>query len=192
MVHGALELEPVYTAPLPPLSAALTDPAAKAKWLTGAHGEEGPLEREVNVRAGGREPPRGRWQGGVVATFETTYLDVIANERLIYALPPLFPAMAGTQICHPGGLPVRIWTPAYAGESGGCVFFCKVEAMVRGKLDGLYSHTYPVRGEMLERLRISLKRRQANDRESDCDKRAQSVIRNLSKSGLAEDVVISN
>jgi uncharacterized protein YndB with AHSA1/START domain len=39
----------------------------------------------MDVRVGGRERLRGRWQGGVVSDFDAVYHDVIANERLVYS-----------------------------------------------------------------------------------------------------------
>ena len=39
----------------------------------------------MDVRVGGRERLRGRWEGGVVSTFDATYHDVIPNERLVYS-----------------------------------------------------------------------------------------------------------
>jgi uncharacterized protein YndB with AHSA1/START domain len=38
----------------------------------------------MDVSVGGRERLKGRWEGGVVSTFDATYHDVIANERLVY------------------------------------------------------------------------------------------------------------
>jgi uncharacterized protein YndB with AHSA1/START domain len=39
----------------------------------------------MDVRVGGTERLKGRWKGGVVSTFDATYHDVIANERLVYS-----------------------------------------------------------------------------------------------------------
>ena len=39
----------------------------------------------MDVRVGGRERLKGRWEGGVVTTFDATYHDVIPNERLVYS-----------------------------------------------------------------------------------------------------------
>jgi uncharacterized protein YndB with AHSA1/START domain len=38
----------------------------------------------MDVRPGGRERLKGRWEGGVVSTFDAVYHDVIANKRLVY------------------------------------------------------------------------------------------------------------
>jgi uncharacterized protein YndB with AHSA1/START domain len=39
----------------------------------------------MDVRVGGSERLKGRWKGGVISSFDATYHDVIANERLIYS-----------------------------------------------------------------------------------------------------------
>jgi len=64
---------------------ALTDKAAKQKWFGGPPGRWEPLERYMDVRVGGSERLKGRWEGGVVSTFDATYHDVIPNERLVYS-----------------------------------------------------------------------------------------------------------
>jgi uncharacterized protein YndB with AHSA1/START domain len=38
----------------------------------------------MDVRVGGTERVKGRWEGGVVSTFDATYHDVIPNARLVY------------------------------------------------------------------------------------------------------------
>ena len=64
---------------------ALTDETAKQKWFGGTAGSWELLERHMDVRVGGSERLRGRWEGGVVSTFDAVYHDVIANERLVYS-----------------------------------------------------------------------------------------------------------
>ena len=39
----------------------------------------------MDVRVGGSERLKGRWQGGMVSTFDASYHDVIENERLVYS-----------------------------------------------------------------------------------------------------------
>jgi uncharacterized protein YndB with AHSA1/START domain len=64
---------------------ALTDETAKAKWFSGTPGRWDLLERHMDVRVGGTERVTGRWEAGVVSTFDATYHDVIVNERLVYS-----------------------------------------------------------------------------------------------------------
>jgi uncharacterized protein YndB with AHSA1/START domain len=85
VVHASFHLERRYDAPVARVWRALTDPEAKQKWFAGTPGRWQLLERQMEVRPGGRERLRGRWEGGVVSTFDAVYHDVIANERLIYS-----------------------------------------------------------------------------------------------------------
>jgi uncharacterized protein YndB with AHSA1/START domain len=84
-VHAVFHLERTYDAPVARVWKALTDEKAKAKWFSGTPGRWELLERQMDVRVGGTERVRGRWEGGVVSTFETTYHDVVPNERLVYS-----------------------------------------------------------------------------------------------------------
>ena len=85
VVHGSFHLERSYDAPVARVWRALTDEAAKQKWFAGPPGRWELLERQMDVRVGGRERLRGRWQGGMVSTFDAIYHDVIPNERLVYS-----------------------------------------------------------------------------------------------------------
>lgn len=85
VVHATFRLERRYDAPVARVWRALTDATAKAKWFGGTPERWQLLERQMDVRPGGRERLKGRWEGGVVSTFDATYLDVIPNERLVYA-----------------------------------------------------------------------------------------------------------
>jgi uncharacterized protein YndB with AHSA1/START domain len=84
VAHATFHLERTYDAPVARVWKAFTDTAAKQKWFAGPSGQWELIERRMDVRAGGTERLRGRWQGGVVSTFDATYHDVIPNERLVY------------------------------------------------------------------------------------------------------------
>jgi uncharacterized protein YndB with AHSA1/START domain len=85
VVHATFHLQRTYDAPVARVWRALTDEAAKQKWFGGPPGRWELLERRMDVRAGGSERLKGRWEGGVVSTFEATYHEVIPNERLVYS-----------------------------------------------------------------------------------------------------------
>jgi uncharacterized protein YndB with AHSA1/START domain len=85
VVHATFHLQRTYDAPVARVWRALTDEAAKQKWFSGPPGRWELLERHMDVRVGGSERLKGRWEGGVVSTFEATYHDVIPNERLVYS-----------------------------------------------------------------------------------------------------------
>jgi uncharacterized protein YndB with AHSA1/START domain len=85
VVHAMFHLERTYDAPVARVWLALTDQTAKSKWFGGPPGKWESLERHMDVRVGGTELARGRWEGGVVSTFDAIYHDVIPNERLVYS-----------------------------------------------------------------------------------------------------------
>jgi uncharacterized protein YndB with AHSA1/START domain len=85
VVHATFHLERTYEAPVARVWRALTDEAAKSKWFGGPPDKWELLERHMDVRVGGTERAKGRWEGGVVSTFDATYHDVVQNERLVYS-----------------------------------------------------------------------------------------------------------
>jgi len=85
VVHATFHLERTYDAPVARVWKALTDEAAKQKWFVGPPDRWEPLERHMDVRVGGSERLKGRWEGGMVTTFDATYHDVIPNMRLVYS-----------------------------------------------------------------------------------------------------------
>jgi uncharacterized protein YndB with AHSA1/START domain len=85
VVHAVFHLERTFDAPVGRVWKALTDETAKAKWFAGAPGRWELMERHMDVRVGGTERLKGRWEGGVVSTFDAVYHDVIPNERLVYS-----------------------------------------------------------------------------------------------------------
>jgi uncharacterized protein YndB with AHSA1/START domain len=84
VVHATFHLERTYDAPVARVWMALTNEAAKQRWFGGTPGSWELLERQMDVRVGGRERLKGRWEGGMVSTFDATYHDVLPNERLVY------------------------------------------------------------------------------------------------------------
>jgi uncharacterized protein YndB with AHSA1/START domain len=85
VVHATFHLERTYDAPVERVWQALTNEAAKLKWFAGTPGQWESLERHMDVRVGGTERLKGRWESGVVSTFDAAYHDVIPNERLVYS-----------------------------------------------------------------------------------------------------------
>jgi uncharacterized protein YndB with AHSA1/START domain len=85
VVHAMFHLQRTYDAPVARVWRALIDQTAKSKWFCGTPGKWELLERQMDVRVGGTERVRGRWEGGVVSTFDAAYHDVIPNERLVYS-----------------------------------------------------------------------------------------------------------
>jgi uncharacterized protein YndB with AHSA1/START domain len=85
VVHAVFHLERTYEAPVARVWKALTDEKAKQKWFGGTPRRWELLERHMDVRVGGTERLKGRWEGGMVSTFDAVYHDVIPNERLVYS-----------------------------------------------------------------------------------------------------------
>ncbi len=83
-VHATFSISRVYDATPTQVFRALTEKAAKARWFEGGEGYS-VIEREMDVRPGGRERVSGRWTSGMVSTFDAVYFDVVANRRLVYA-----------------------------------------------------------------------------------------------------------
>jgi uncharacterized protein YndB with AHSA1/START domain len=84
VVHAGFCIERTYKASRAQVFHALTDPAAKAKWFAGGGGYT-LLAREMDVRPGGREHVAGRWDSGMVSTFDAVYYDIVPDERIVYA-----------------------------------------------------------------------------------------------------------
>jgi uncharacterized protein YndB with AHSA1/START domain len=85
VTHATFELTRSYDAPVARVWRALTDEAAKQQWFAGAPERWRLIERRMDVRVGGTEVLKGRWESGLVTTFTAAYLDVIPNQRLIYS-----------------------------------------------------------------------------------------------------------
>jgi uncharacterized protein YndB with AHSA1/START domain len=85
VVHATFRIERSYDAPAARVWRALTDQTAKTKWFGGPPGKWELIERHMDVRPGGTERLKGRWESGTVSTFDAVYHDVIANQRLVYS-----------------------------------------------------------------------------------------------------------
>ena len=84
VIHAVFSLERTYDAPVERVFKALSDEAAKAKWFAGEDGRWELIARRMDFKVGGREHVQGRWEGGVVSTFDAVYHDIVPNERIVY------------------------------------------------------------------------------------------------------------
>ncbi len=84
VVHGTFHIDRFLTATPARVYAAFTDPVAKVKWFAAPSGEWTTVERSMDIRIGGRERLRGRWQNGTITDFDATYLDLVPDARLVY------------------------------------------------------------------------------------------------------------
>jgi uncharacterized protein YndB with AHSA1/START domain len=84
VTHAAFTIERSYPASPARVFHALSDKAAKSKWFVGPD-EWAVAKFEIDFRIGGREVNSGGPKGGTVHTFNATYLDIVENQRIIYA-----------------------------------------------------------------------------------------------------------
>jgi uncharacterized protein YndB with AHSA1/START domain len=79
VTHSTFTLERTYPADPERVFAAWAEPAAKAAWFAG--GPDRP--HSLDFRVGGRETAGGEHDGKVLA-WESTYVDIVPNERITY------------------------------------------------------------------------------------------------------------
>jgi len=84
VTHATFVIERSYDAAPARVFAAWSDPAAKRKWFAGSADwiDSG---YSLDFRIGGREHSTGGPQGGTVHRYDATYLDIVPNERIIFA-----------------------------------------------------------------------------------------------------------
>ncbi|HWA47742.1 MAG TPA: SRPBCC family protein [Dongiaceae bacterium] len=84
VTHATFTLERVYDATPARVFRAFEDPAAKRRWF--AEGEGWQIDAfDTDFRVGGYERSRFRFKGGAPITNDTTYQDIVPNERIIIA-----------------------------------------------------------------------------------------------------------
>lgn len=84
VVHASFTIERSYAASPARVFAAFADPAQKRRWF--AEGEGWEIEQfDVDVRVGGHERSRFRFQGGPPITNDTVCQVIQLNERIILA-----------------------------------------------------------------------------------------------------------
>ena len=83
-MRGAFSLERVFKATPAQVFKAFVDRDAKNRWFSGGD-DQTIVEREMDVRPGGRELLIGHWKSGVTSRFDAVYFDVMPDRRLVYA-----------------------------------------------------------------------------------------------------------
>jgi len=84
VVHDTFTLERTLDATPERVFQALSVPEHKAQWFTGPDAIWTQKKRVMDFRIGGREQLDGRFESGMESSFDATYLDVVANERIVY------------------------------------------------------------------------------------------------------------
>ena len=84
VVHRTLSVERTYPAPPARVFAAFADPGTKRRWIAEGPGVEVD-EFTLDFRVGGFERTRGRFVGGAPVRNDTLFLDIVPDERLVFA-----------------------------------------------------------------------------------------------------------
>jgi len=84
VTHATFSIERTYDSPPAKVFKAFADPAMKRRWF--AEGEGWQVEEfTVDFKVGGYERSRFRFQGGAPIRNDTSYHDIVPNERIILA-----------------------------------------------------------------------------------------------------------
>jgi uncharacterized protein YndB with AHSA1/START domain len=84
VVHGRLSVERTYPAPPARVFAAFADAGTKRRWLVEGEGVE-VEEFALDFRVGGFERARFRFGGGAAGRNDTLFLDIVPDERIVFA-----------------------------------------------------------------------------------------------------------
>lgn len=79
VTHASFTLERVYAVPPSRVFAAWADPVAKARWFAVPDGKH-----DLDFRVGGKEINQGGPENGPGMTFESSYQDIVPDERIVY------------------------------------------------------------------------------------------------------------
>lgn len=78
VTHATFTLERTYPVDTDRVFAAWSEPAAKARWFAGPD-----ARHQLDFTVGGREVTRAQHEGADMV-FDTTYRDIVPNERIVY------------------------------------------------------------------------------------------------------------
>ena len=81
--HATFVIERSFPVPVPAVWHALSDSDARAEWFGGGDNFD-VTERSHDFRVGGRGVEEGQWHGGPRSRFESTYTDIVDEQRMIF------------------------------------------------------------------------------------------------------------
>jgi uncharacterized protein YndB with AHSA1/START domain len=82
--HDTFTIERSYDATPARVFAAWARPEARARWFVGPQGWTA-VERSLDFRVGGKEVAKGRLESGLVTSFESQFLDIVPERRIVFA-----------------------------------------------------------------------------------------------------------
>jgi uncharacterized protein YndB with AHSA1/START domain len=133
VLHDTFCLERRYEASPARVFQAFADPAAKRQWFTGPS-DWTQHESSFDFREGGGEVSVSGPDGGPLISFRTTYLDIVADERIVYTYEM---AMDGKRIS------VSVATIELRPEAGGTRLIVTEQGAY---LDGLDAPKFRIEG----------------------------------------------
>ena len=84
VIHASFTIERTYDATPARVFAAFANPKEKARWFSGPPEWE-TTKVAMDFRVGGLEVNDGGPKGGPLSQFEGRYMDIVPNERIVYA-----------------------------------------------------------------------------------------------------------
>jgi uncharacterized protein YndB with AHSA1/START domain len=92
LMHSTFSVKRTYSSSPARVFAAFANPETKRRWFVEGEGWEID-EFSMDFRVGGRELSRFRFQGGEPTSNETVYLDIVPDQRIVFA----FTMMSGNK-----------------------------------------------------------------------------------------------
>jgi uncharacterized protein YndB with AHSA1/START domain len=84
VIHASFTIERIYDAAPARVFAAFANPKEKARWFASPEEWE-TVKVELDFRIGGREIHDGGPKGGPLHKFEARYMDIVPNQRIVFA-----------------------------------------------------------------------------------------------------------
>ena len=147
VVHRTFSVERAYPAPPARAFAAFADPGTKRRWFAEGPGFEVD-EFTLDFRVGGFERTRFRSVGGAPMRNDTLFLDIVPDERIVFAY-----SLTAEEVCTSAALT----TVELAAEGGGTRLLLTEQVAFLDGVDGTASRQRGW-GGLLDRLGDAIRR----------------------------------